>query len=119
MPNPSLSPDQLAVANRILDEIRSNLLSVANGDAAYLWALRRKVAKELTYDERGKTGHRVKLKAAKRAEQNGLCPICRENLPEKYCVLDRIEAVRGYTADNTRLICQSCDYAVQRERGYK
>jgi hypothetical protein len=34
-------------------------------------------------------------------------------------VLDRHEAMRGYTAENTRLLCVDCDSEVQRGRGYR
>jgi hypothetical protein len=37
---------------------------------------------------------------------------------DSYAVLDRIEAMAGYTAENTRLIHPECDTAVQRSRGY-
>jgi hypothetical protein len=119
MSNPRLDPDQLQIANRLIDEVRARLDALTGGDKEYYWALRRKLAKELVYDERGKTSHRVKLKARKMEEQKGICPICEKKLPSQYCVLDRFEAIRGYTMDNTRLICQECDYAIQRERGYK
>lgn len=52
---------------------------------------------------------RRKLKAQKRREQDGLCAQCRTPLPDKYCVLDRLVASAGYTAENTRLICRQCD----------
>jgi hypothetical protein len=35
---------------------------------------RRKIAKKLVYDERGKPGARGKLKALKWGQQNGKCP---------------------------------------------
>lgn len=119
MANPRLTSEQQVVANSLLAEIRVRLEVIAFDDKEYLWALRRKIAKELVYDERGKPGYRVKLKVMKRAEQSETCPICGNELPEKYCVLDRLEAVGGYTALNTRLICQLCDYQIQKERGYK
>jgi hypothetical protein len=119
LPNPRLTSDQLLVASTLIDEVRVKLRALTGDDTNYHWALRRKLAKELVYDERGKTGHRVKLKALKRKEQNEICPLCQQQLPEKYCVLDRAEAVKGYTMENTRLICQACDYKTQKERGYK
>ena len=85
-----------------------------------LWALRRKLAKELTYDERGKPMFRRELKALKRGEreQGGKCALCGEPLPEKNAVLDRLEAMLGYTPDNTQLLCPQCDNKVQVERGF-
>lgn len=84
-----------------------------------MWAFRRKVFKELTYDERGKPMERRKLKEAKWKSQRGICPACNGSLPEKYCVLDRLEAMKGYTSENTRLLCSSCDSRLQSEKGYK
>jgi len=59
-----------------------------------------------------------RLKKLKLEEQGGLCPICSMKLPESYNVLDRLQAVDGYTPENTRLICNECDKKVQRERRY-
>lgn len=87
-------------------------------DEQLFWALRRKLAKELSYDERGKPTHRRQLKAFKRGEQGGKCAICGEILPERNAVLDRREAMLGYTPENTRLICKECDDRVQAERGF-
>jgi hypothetical protein len=75
--------------------------------------------KELIYDERGKPMFRRKLKRLKRQAQKGLCYECKKQLSEKYCVLDRRRAAAGYTARNTRLICQACDIRIQKQRGYK
>lgn len=47
---------------------------------------------------------RRQLKLQRRQEQDGKCPICKKPLPESYAVLDRIDAMRGYTPENTRLI---------------
>ena len=96
-------------ANQLLRSIRLRLEKLSAGDRKLLWAYRRKVSKELTYDERGKPMHRRRLKILKRLEQSGKCPICRKPLPERYAVLDRFNAMLGYTAKNTRLIHQECD----------
>ena len=72
----------------------------------------------LVYDERSGPMARRKLKLTKRREQGGLCAICSEVLPDKYVVLDRFRAMDGYTAENTRLICEMCDRKIQAERGY-
>ncbi len=58
------------------------------------------------------------LKVKLRARQNGLCPICGEQLPEKGSVCDRLDAMKGYTEENTRLLCPTCDKKVQEERRY-
>lgn len=118
MSNRRLTPGELVVANAPLDELRARMAGIAGEDAALLFALRRKIAKELTYDERSKPMERRRLKAQRRAEQNGFCAVCNRPIPPGYTVLDRFEAAKGYTAENTRLICESCDRAVQQQRGY-
>jgi len=119
MSNRNLSTEELAAANKLLDEIRRKLAALSNGDKQLLFAYRRKIYKELTYDERGKPAHRNQLKAFKRGEQGGLCPLCSKPLPEKNAVLDRFDAATGYTRENTRLICEQCDRANQTAHGFK
>ena len=120
MSNRQLSSKELAdLFAPLISEVRERLLVLAGDDADLLWALRRKLYKELSYDERGKPAQRRKLKDLKRTEQRNLCPLCNETLPEKYVVLDRLEAMGGYTCENTRLLCTRCDAIVQQERGYK
>lgn len=105
-------------ANKLLTQIRSKLEALSKGDKDLLFAYRRKVYKELTYDERSKPMARRKLKAQKRKEQRGLCAVCGTELPEKYAVLDRLNAADGYTSGNTRLIHQECDVAHQESKRY-
>lgn len=118
MPNRRLTEDELAKAHKMLAEVRAKLDCLSGGDKELLFAYRRKVYKELIYDERSKPMARRRLKQLKREEQKGICPICLKTLPEKYAVLDRFNAADGYTAGNTRLIHQECDTDVQRSRGY-
>ena len=120
MPNRNLTPSELeALFRPLIAEVREKLTRLAKGDAELHWALRRKLSKELTYDERSKPGERAKLKAFLRGAQSNKCPACSKTLPEKYAVLDRREAMKGYTAENTRLICPKCDAKLQQQRGYK
>jgi hypothetical protein len=120
MPNRQLTAEELkAKAYPLLTEVRDRLSKLADGDKDLLWALRRKVYKELMYDERGKPMQRVALKKAKSVEQNGLCALCHKPLPSKYSVLDRLGAMGGYTVENTRVLCPECDTRIQTERGYK
>lgn len=118
MPNRRLTPAELEDVRLLLAMVRAGLRQLAGDNAELLFALRRKVYKELSYDERDKPMVRRKLKALKRAEQAGQCLACSQPLPDKYCVLDRFTAAAGYTAENTRLICQACDIAIQKSRGY-
>ncbi len=118
MPNRNLTPVELDRARTLLKDIRERLAALAGRDAELLFAYRRKIAKELGYDERSHPMARRKLKTQKRKEQAGLCARCREELPQKYVILDRIAASKGYTPENTRLICEKCDREVQAERRY-
>ena len=119
MANRQLTPSEIEVLFApLLSNVRERLQQLSGGDSELLWALRRKLAKELSYDERGKPMHRKLLKAQKRGEQQDRCARCASELPEKNAVLDRIEAMKGYTRENTRLLCPACDVAVQEERGY-
>jgi len=118
--NRQLTSNELKeLAAPLLGSIRKRLAVAAKGDKGLLWALRRKVFKELMYDERSKPMQRRALKKKKWIEQNGRCKTCRKRLPEKGSVLDRLKAMDGYTAQNTRLLCPKCDVILQTDRGYK
>lgn len=81
MANRKLTEDELKRANELLARIRERLTTLAGGDPSLLFAYRRKVAKELQYDERGKPGVRRQLKALKWGQQNGKCAHCGQELP--------------------------------------
>jgi ribosomal protein L44E len=116
--NRRLTEPELESFRPLLEEVRKKLRELSGGDEQLFWAFRRKLAKELSYDERGKPMLRRQLKAFKRGEQSGKCAVCNNDLPERNTVLDRFEAMNGYTAENTRLICKSCDDKIQAERGF-
>ncbi len=119
MPNRQLTERELAdVFAPLIADVRTRLAALSGGNAELLFALRRKLSKELSYDERGKPMERRELKALKRGEQHNKCAICGRDLPEKNVVLDRLEAMKGYTRENTRLLCRECDYKQQEERGF-
>lgn len=118
MPNRNLSVDELRRANELLRDIRERLSNLAGGDPRLLFAYRRKIVKELGYDERGKPGARGKLKALKWGQQHGKCAECQEDLPLKYSELDRKNAADGYTIENTELVHAKCHQARQAAKGY-
>jgi hypothetical protein len=118
MANPQLTAEQLNVANLLLADIRSRLEELSGSDPELLFALRRKVAKELGYDERSKPMARRALKRRMAILQDGLCAECRKGLPATYNVLDRHSAIGGYVEANVRLLCEACDREVQRQRRY-
>lgn len=119
MPNRQLSAEERrALFGPLFEEVQSRLVDLSGGDAELFWALRRKLYKELSYLERSKPSVRKRLKQQKRREQGNLCPVCNNLLPDVNVVLDRVEAMKGYTAANTRLICRDCDYEAQRQRRF-
>ena len=64
MANRQLSSEELAnIARPFIAEVRRRLTELSAGDADLHWALRRKLAKELTYDERTTPMERRALKA--------------------------------------------------------
>ncbi len=119
MPNRQLTKKETEELFRPLyQSVTARLQELSGGESDLLWALRRKLAKSLIYDERGTPMQRRRLKLLKREEQQGLCAVCREPLPERDAILDRSEAMRGYTLENTRVLCRDCDLRIQTERNF-
>lgn len=118
MPNRNLTPDEMKHANKLLTEVRARLAKLAGDDKQLLFAYRRKVVKELGYDERSKPAHRNKLKALKWRLQSRRCVHCGEEMPLKYSELDRKIAVDGYTEENTELVHAKCHHERQAAKRY-
>jgi hypothetical protein len=118
MRNRRLTEEEAQKAHALLNQIRAKLEKLSGGDRELLFAYRRKIFKHLIYDERSTPMARRKVKKEKREQQKGLCDICRKPLPEKNAVLDRFNAIDGYTVANTRLIHRECDIKVQESRGF-
>lgn len=118
MLNRNLNADELKLANELLTDIRARLVALSGGDPLLLFAYRRKVAKELGYDERGKPNARAHLKALKWGQQNGKCVHCGNEIALKYSELDRRNASDGYTPENTELIHGKCHRERQEARRY-
>ena len=119
MPNRQLTPtERRELFEPLIQVVRAELQNHAKRDRSLLWALRRKLAKELTYDERGTPMERRALKARKRRDQDGRCPGCQAILPARGADLHRLEAMEGYTDANTQLLCRDCHGITQSERGY-
>jgi hypothetical protein len=118
MPNRNLAADELKHVNELLGDIRKRLTSLAAGDPLLVFAYRRKVIKELSYDERGKPVARAKLKAMKWGLQNRRCAHCGEEMPLKYSELDRRNAADGYTEENTELVHAKCHQERQAAKRY-
>lgn len=117
--DPQLRGQDLETARKILDKSRKMISKAAGDDLKLLFKLRRYVYIRLTYDERGSPAHRKALKKKKRNEQDNLCALCKKELPVRGAVLDRFVAEDGYTVENTRLLCDTCDKTVQAERKFR
>jgi len=76
MPNRNLTANELERVNELLSDIRERLARLSAGDPLLLFAYRRKVVKEIGYDERDNPGARAKLKAQKWKRQHGKCAHC-------------------------------------------
>lgn len=121
MPTRKLNEAELLEFNSLLADVRRSIERLGGNDPSLVFAFRRKLAKELTYDERGKPTKRRQLKMRRFRSQAGKCAECGKDFPQggKGAVLDRLEAMSGYTKENTRLICRPCDERVQESRGYR
>jgi hypothetical protein len=109
MANPRLTKGQREqLFAPLLERVKADLQQMSGGDPRVLWALRRKLAKELVYLERSTPVARKKLKAQKWAKQKGLCALCKKDMPQKNSELDRIEAFLGYVESNVRLVHHEC-----------
>jgi len=118
MPNRQLTANERSVARQILADIKEKITATSNNDLSLEWAMRRYIYKQLVYGERRPPMERRALKSKLRSKQKGLCPLCGEVLSTKGAVLDRLEAMKGYTEENTRLLCSTCDAKVQEQRHY-
>ena len=118
MLNRNLTASELKLANDLLGEIRERLTKLAGADPLLLFAFRRKIVKELGYDERGKPMVRRQLKALKWAQQHKKCAHCNEDMPLEYSELDRKFAPDGYTPENTELVHATCHQARQAAKSY-
>ena len=120
MPTRKLTEPELRIANSLLKEVRESIERLSGDDLDLRFALRRKIAKELTYDERGKPMQRKKLKLKMLRVQDGKCAVCGKVLPllARGAVLDRQNTMAGYTVENVKLICRDCDEKLQEKRGF-
>jgi len=119
MPNRQLTKTEIRdLFQPLFGLVAARLEELSRGDPDLLWALRRKLANGLAHEERGTPMHRRRIKILKTAEQHGRCVICDKPLPDRDTILDRLEAMRGYTLENTRVLCRKCDFAIQAERKF-
>ena len=119
MANPQLTKEQRTqLFAPLFERVKAELHSLSGGDARLMWALRRKLAKELVYIERSTPAARNKLKALMWAKQSGICALCSEAMPQKGSELDRTEAFLGYVESNVRLVHHECHIKDQAGKGY-
>src|ERR1700694_3354747 len=118
MANRSLATEELAHARKVLASVRKRLEKLSGGDTDLLFAYRRKVSKELIYDERNKPNDRRKLKKMMWQAQAGRCAHCGKDMPLKRSELDRKEAAKGYVAANVEVVHAHCHHERQEAKGY-
>ena len=119
MTNPQLTSEQREqIFGPLFQKVVRSLEEAAEGDERLLWALRRKLAKELTYLERGSPTHRKALKAVMWERQKRRCSLCSEPLELKGSELDRFEAYRGYVESNVRLVHHDCHVSDQESKRF-
>lgn len=119
MPNRLLTKEEAAQADEMLARVKGMVEEVAAGDPVLVFAHRRRLWIRLMIWERGTAAERTKLKARKWEQQDGLCAICGEPMPQKGSELDRADPVLGYTAENTRLVHHVCHRSDQEAKGFR
>ncbi len=119
MANPRLTNEQRTkLFAPLFDRVKADLLALSGGDPRLLWALRRKLAKELVYIERNTPSARSKLKVLMWGRQNGICELCSQPMLQKGSELDRFEAYLGYVESNVRLVHHECHIKDQAGKDY-
>ena len=119
MANPRLTKEQREqLFAPLFERVKADLYTLSSGDARVMWALRRKLAKELVYIERSTPKARNKLKALMWSKQNGNCALCGNPMQQKSSELDRFEAYPGYVESNVRLVHHECHNKDQADKGY-
>lgn len=120
MPNRILSSAELATLfEPIFAQTVAELVRLAGGDDQLLWALRRKLTKELGYLERGCPQKRSALKQKKYHQQKRKCAVCGRYMRRKGSELDRRQAIDGYTLENTRLVHHHCHFKDQERKRFR
>src|SRR6266567_4334681 len=74
-PTRKLSDYELRAVNSYLESVRLSIKQLSGDDSDLLYAIRRKIAKELTYDERTKPIFRNGRKSRKFGAQQGICDV--------------------------------------------
>jgi len=119
MANPRLTNEQRTeLFAPLFERLKAELYALSRDDARLMWALRRKLAKELVYIERSTPAARNKLKALMWAKQGGNCALCSQPMLQKGSELDRTEAYLGYVESNVRLVHHDCHIKDQKDKGY-
>jgi len=116
--SPHLTDEQLQKVRKLLETIRGELSTIANGDVKVLHHSRRYLQKRLEFEERDTPAHRNKLKLTLVAKQQGKCARCGEPLPPRDSELDRADPILGYSEENCTLIHHDCHRKAQAARNY-
>jgi hypothetical protein len=119
MSGPRLTREQRDKLYRPLHQrVLADLTATGKGAPEILWALRRKLARDLTYMERSTPAARKKLKARMFAKQNGRCALCGKQMIQRGAELDRFNPYDSYVENNVRLVHHDCHIADQECKHY-
>lgn len=119
MSGPKLTKEQREnLFKPLFERVIADLAVTSDGDPETLWALRRKLTKELMYMERSTPAARNKLKSLMFKKQRGICALCDKELVQKGSELDRFNAFHGYVESNVSLVHHECHVADQERKGY-
>ena len=110
MITPKLNPQQTADADALFTRLKADLLALSGGDEDLLFNFRRKMYKELMYDERGTPLARQRLKKATWKLQEGKCAVCGKELAFEGSELERIYAPKGFVEGNVKVVHHECNH---------
>jgi hypothetical protein len=114
-----LTEAQRGRTKSILDHVRQDIATAANGDAAVEFAMRRYIYIRLSHDERSSPMQRRNLKVKKFDAQQGICTICKQPLGRiSHSHLHRKNQLQGYSEANTELVHAECHRQQQAARNY-
>jgi len=108
MANPRLTESERMKADSLVREIEKRIHLLSKGVQRRKFAYRRRVTRLLIQIEKGTPAQRGKLRAKLREKQHDLCAVTPTHRLKSEVELHRLDAIRGYTIKNTRLVCRAC-----------
>lgn len=118
MTNRVLTDEERKAAMDLVANIEARIRALAGADEELAFAFTRKVSKELVYLERDSPSKRKRVKKKVWKAQGEVCAECKQPLDLRYSIADRIEAAKGYVADNLQIIHADCDRKRQERKAF-